>query len=72
MTPHHGALRRREQGPSTPSIEKAIAQIKAFLKKTAARTKDELDAAIAKAIDRVTEQNAENYFKACGYKADTV
>ena len=58
--------------PDFNPIEKAIAQIKAFLKKTAARTKDELDAAIAKAIDRVTEQNAANYFKACGYKADTV
>ena len=72
MTPHHGATRRREQEPSTPSIEKAIAQIKAFLKKTAARTKAELDAAIAKAIDLVTPQNARNYFGACGYQANTV
>jgi transposase len=58
--------------PDFNPIEKAIAQIKAFLKKTAARTKPELDAAIAKAIEIVTPQNARNYFTACGYQADTV
>ena len=58
--------------PDFNPIEKAIAQIKAFLKKTAARTKAELDAAIAQAIDLVTPQNARNYFAACGYQADTV
>jgi len=56
--------------PDFNPIEKAIAQIKAFLKKTAARTKAELDAAIAQAIDLVTPQNARNYFAACGYQAD--
>ena len=35
-------------------------------------SKAELDAAIAKAIDLVTPQNASNYFVACGYQADTV
>ena len=58
--------------PDFNPIEKAIAQIKAFLKKTAARTKGDLDDAIAKAIDLVTPQNAANYFAACGYQADTV
>lgn len=58
--------------PDFNPIEKAIAQIKAFLKKTAARTKPELDAAIAKAIDLVTPQNARNYFDTCGYQGDTV
>lgn len=58
--------------PDFNPIEKAIAQIKAFLKKTAARTKQDLDEAIAKAIDLVTPQNARNYFEACGYQADTV
>ena len=58
--------------PDFNPIEKAIAQIKAFLKKTAARTKTELDAAIAQAIDLVTPQNARNYFAACGYQADAV
>jgi len=58
--------------PDFNPIEKAIAQIKAFLKKTAARTKTELDAAIAQAIDLVTPQNARNYFAACGYQDDAV
>ena len=40
--------------PDFNPIEKAINQIKAFLKKTAARTKEDLHAAIAKAIDLVT------------------
>ena len=58
--------------PDFNPIEKAINQIKAFLKKTAARTKEDLHAAIAKAIDLVTPQNAKNYFAACGYQTDTV
>lgn len=58
--------------PDFNPIEKAIAQIKAFLKKAAARTKPDLDAAIAKAIDLVTPQSARNYFVTCGYQADTV
>ena len=45
--------------PDFNPIEKAIAQMKSFLKKTAARTKAELDTAIAKAIDIVTPQNAQ-------------
>ena len=40
--------------PDCNPIEKAIAQIKAFLKKTAARTKADLDNAIARAVERVT------------------
>ena len=58
--------------PDFNPIENAIAQIKAFLKKTAARTKTDLDAAIAKAIDLITPQNAENHFASCGYQTDTV
>ncbi len=58
--------------PDFNPIEKAIAQIKAFLKKTAARTREDLHAAIAKAIDRITPRNAKNYFTTCGYQADTV
>ena len=58
--------------PDFNPIEKAINQIKAFLKKTAARTKEDSHAAIAIAIDLVTPQNARNYFAACGYQSDTV
>jgi len=58
--------------PDFNPIEKAFSQIKAFLKKTAARTKEKLDAAIAAAIDVVSAQNAINYFATCGYESDTV
>jgi len=58
--------------PDFNPIEKAFSQIKAFLKKTAARTKEKLDAAIADAIDVVSAQNAIKYFAACGYESDTV
>ncbi len=36
-----------------------------------AQTSDDLHDAIAKAIDLVTPQNAQNYFAACGYQTDT-
>lgn len=58
--------------PDFNPIEKAINQIKAYLKKTAARTKEALDDAIAKAIQLVSTKNAANYFNACGYQVDTV
>ena len=58
--------------PDFNPIEKAISQMKAFLKKAAARNKPDLDAAIAKAIDLVTPKNARSYFQACGYQNDTV
>ena len=58
--------------PDFNPIEKAFSQIKAYLKKVAARTKEKLDQAIAKAIETVSKQNAINYFAACGYQSDTV
>ena len=57
--------------PDFNPIEKAINQIKAYLKKTAARTREDLHDAIAAAIDLVTPQNAKNYFATCGYQTDT-
>lgn len=58
--------------PDFNPIENAFSQIKAHLKKAAARTKDALDQAIADAIDVVKPQHARNYFNSCGYEADTV
>lgn len=58
--------------PDFNPIEKAFSQIKAHLKKAAARSKETLDTAIAAAIDTVSPNNAANYFTACGYQADTV
>ena len=44
--------------PDFNPVETAITRIKVFLKKTAARSKTELDVAIAKAIDHITPQSA--------------
>jgi transposase len=57
--------------PDFNPIENAFSQIKAILKNIAARTRQELQAAITTAIDAVSSQNAKNYFKACGYEGDT-
>lgn len=65
-------MRHWEQEPSTSSIEMAFAKIKVLLRKAAARTKENVEAAIAAAIDAVSPQNAINNFAAHGYQADTV
>ena len=48
-------------------IEMAFSKFKAFLKKVAARTVDDLWNAIAKAIELFTPTECENYFAAAGY-----
>jgi transposase len=58
--------------PDFNPIEMAFSQIKAHLKKAAARTKENLEQAIAAAIDTVSPHNATNYFTECGYQSDTV
>ncbi len=53
--------------PDFNPIEMAFSKFKAFLKKTAARTMDDLWDAIAKGIDTFTPTECENYFAAAGY-----
>ena len=53
--------------PDFNPIEMAFSKLKAFLKKIAARTVDELWDAIAKAIDTFTPSECQNYFAAAGY-----
>jgi len=53
--------------PDFNPIEMAFSKLKAFLKKTAARTKNELWEAIGTAIDTFTQSDCENYFSAAGY-----
>jgi transposase len=74
-----GAVRRAIEGagaglhflpPYSPDfnpIEMALAKLKAFLKKTAARTVDDLWDAIAAGIDTFTPTECQNYFAAAGY-----
>ena len=56
--------------PDFNPIEMAFSKLKASLKKTAARTKDDLWNAIAQAIDTLTPAECENYFAAAGYDRD--
>ncbi|CAA7612615.1 transposase (fragment) [Magnetospirillum sp. UT-4] len=48
----------------------AVSKLKSFLKKTAARTKDDLWAAIGRGIDTFTQAECLNYFAAAGYDRD--
>lgn len=56
--------------PDFNPIEMAFSKLKSFLKKVAARTKDELWAAIGHGIDLLTPTDCQNYFAAAGYDCD--
>ena len=61
---------RRLLPPYSPDfnpIEMAFSKLKAFLKKTAARSIDELWDAIAQGIETFTPTECQNYFAAAGY-----
>ncbi len=53
--------------PDFNPIEMAFSKLKAFLKKIAARTVDDLWDAIATGIDTFTPAECQNYFAAAGY-----
>lgn len=55
--------------PDFNPIENAFSKLKALLRKAAARSVDQLWAAIAAAIDTFTPQECANYFAAAGYDA---
>ncbi len=56
--------------PDFNPIELAFSKLKAFLKKTAARTVDDLYDAIACGIDAFTLTECQNYFAAAGYDCE--
>jgi len=53
--------------PDFNPIEMAFSKLKAYLKKAAARTIDELWDAIARSIETFTDTECQNYFAAAGY-----
>lgn len=53
--------------PDFNPIEMAFSKLKAFLKKKAARTVDDLWGAIANGIDAFTPTDCQNYFASAGY-----
>ena len=67
MTSHHGAMERREQEPSTPSIEQVFAKLKAVLRAKAIRTVDALWAALGTIADVITPAECANYLRNAGY-----
>jgi transposase len=54
--------------PDLSPIEPAWAQVKAELRRVAARTPAELHRALGPALDRVSAANARAYFRHCGYE----
>ena len=54
--------------PDLSPIEPAWAQVKAELRRVAARDKDALQRALGPALDRVSAANARAYFRHCGYE----
>ena len=53
--------------PDLNPIEKMWSKIKAFLRSAEARTEDALVGAIGSALEKITRQDALNWFASCGY-----
>ena len=54
--------------PDLSPIEPARAQVKAELRRVAARDEDALQRALGPALDRISAANATAYFRHCGYE----
>jgi hypothetical protein len=68
--PDYAPTQRREQEPSTPSIEQIFAKLKALLRTAAARTVPDLWDAIRQAFTRFTPDECRNSLAAAGYDND--
>lgn len=55
--------------PDLSPIELAFSKIKEFLRQAGARTQEALEAAIAAAIDAITQADALAYFRHCGFQS---
>lgn len=56
--------------PDLNPIEHAFSKLKAHLRRAEARTRDELQAAIAAALDAITASDALAWFRHCGYPTE--
>jgi transposase len=54
--------------PDFNPIELAWSKLKTFLRRTGARTRDALEIAIGQGLDTITQQDARNWCKHCGYQ----
>jgi transposase len=53
--------------PDLNPIEKCWSKIKTYLRKAKARTREELEKALREVLLLITEADAQNWFKSCGY-----
>ena len=53
--------------PDFSPIEEAFSKLKAFLRKVGARTREDLQEAIIQALGIITAQDAQGWFRHCGY-----
>ena len=53
--------------PDLSPVERCWSKLKAWLRKAKARTRESLGAALAEGFAAVTEQDAKNWFRYCGY-----
>lgn len=53
--------------PDLNPIEKCWSKIKTYLRKEKARTREELEKALREALLKITEEDAQGWFKSCGY-----
>ncbi len=58
--------------PDFSPIEQCWSKIKNLLRAAKARTREELEKALAQAIDRITKSDIRGWFKHCGYKVASV
>jgi transposase len=58
--------------PDFSPIEQCWSKIKTALRAAKARTRDELEQALAQAITRVTKSDIRGWFRQCGYKVASV
>ncbi|WP_209021259.1 transposase [Paracoccus ravus] len=56
--------------PDLNPIEMAFSKLKALIRKAAARTYDQLWAAVGRVRDLFSDEDCYNYFKAAGYEID--
>lgn len=53
--------------PDFSPIEHAFSKLKALLRRASARTREALETAIAEALAAISAQDAQGWFRACGY-----
>ena len=67
MTSHHGAMERREQEPSTPSIELVFSKLKRLLRDAAEQTLEGLWQAIGRLLGRFSPEECACYIRHAGF-----